>query len=93
MMKMLRLTVSSLRLYVYSEDKITPINVGGDEDKAANKNKLIEAEKRRGKKISRLVRRVNGILMQLTTFETATSDEHKRLFRIASILWRTVRVV
>lgn len=64
-------------VHVYSEDKITPVNVGGDEDKAANKNKLIEAEKRRGKKISRLVRRVNGILMQLTTFETATSDEHR----------------
>ena len=62
---------------VYTEDKVTPINEGAEGDAEANKNKLIEAQKRRGIKISRQVRRVNGVLMQLTTFEVATSKEHR----------------
>lgn len=65
----------------YTEDKITPVNVGGDADAQANKDKLIEAEKARGKKINRIVRRVNGVLMQLTTFEINTSAEQKEALK------------
>ncbi len=60
---------------VYDDEKITPVDKGGEEDEYANKDKLFEAEKKRGKKIVRLVRRVNGMLMQLTVFEVTTTPE------------------
>ena len=69
-----RIEFDTVRLY--DENKITPINVSGDNgDEDANQDKLFEAEKARGKKISRLVRRVNGMLMQLITFEIKTDPE------------------
>jgi hypothetical protein len=66
---------------VYTEEKVTPINANAEDDALANKKKLIEAQKRRGIKINRMVRRVNGVLMQLTTFEVSTSDEHRAAIR------------
>jgi hypothetical protein len=54
---------------LYTTDKITPVNLSGDDDKTANKKKLFEAEKMRGTKIVRIARRVSGQLLQLTVFE------------------------
>jgi len=68
-----RIEFETVRLF--DDEKITPVNVGGDADEEANKDKLFDAEKKRGKKIIRLVRRVNGQLMQLTVFEVSTSPE------------------
>jgi len=68
-----RIEFETVRLF--DDEKITPVNVGGEADEDANKDKLFDAEKKRGKKIIRLVRRVNGQLMQLTVFEVSTSPE------------------
>lgn len=54
---------------LFTQDKITPINAGEEEDENVNAQKLLEIENARGKKIIRLVRRISGLLMQLTVFE------------------------
>lgn len=57
---------------LYSSDKVTPVNAGTEEDDAINnqnEQKLVDIEHARGKKIVRLVRRVSGLLLQLTVFE------------------------
>ena len=68
-----RIEFETVRLF--TEEKVTPINANSEADEEANKDKLFEAEKKRGKKIIRLVRRINGQLMQLSVFEVATTAE------------------
>eukprot|EP01034_Spumella_vulgaris_P022575 gene22575-28708_t len=69
---------------LYSGDKVTPLNVGGDEDEEANKEKLLDMDNARGKKVVRLVRRVSGLIMQLTVFDipeaiVAASEKQRAL--------------
>ena len=54
---------------IYDNSKITPVNAAGEVDADANKDKLIDLVKLRGRKLLRLARRVSGLLMQLTVFE------------------------
>jgi hypothetical protein len=54
---------------LFTQDKITPVNAAEGTDEQENENKLFEIENARGKKIIRLVRRISGLLMQLTVFE------------------------
>lgn len=64
---------------LYSDQKVTPINLADDADEEANSNKLIDTslEHSRGKKILRMARRVSGLLMQLTVFEIPTPENLK----------------
>ena len=54
---------------IYALDKVTPVNLGGNRDDAANEEKLFDVEARRGIKILRLARRVSGILITFIVFE------------------------
>lgn len=60
---------------LFSADKITPVNANAEEDErvnAASEGKLLDIEHARGRKLIRLVRRVSGVLLQLTVFELPT---------------------
>ncbi|KAJ1437769.1 hypothetical protein B484DRAFT_416412, partial [Ochromonadaceae sp. CCMP2298] len=54
---------------IFGQDKVTPINEGYGGDREANRDKLMEIENARGKKVLRCVRRVSGLLMQVAIFE------------------------
>ncbi|CAE7472064.1 unnamed protein product [Symbiodinium microadriaticum] len=54
---------------LYDMNKVTPANVGGSADQAANDGKLIDNAHSRGRKILRAAKRVNGLLLQLVVFE------------------------
>lgn len=63
---------------LYDATKVTPVNAGEEEDEEANAKKLFELEKLRGKKLSRIARRISGLLMQLTVFEVADDEEEEK---------------
>jgi len=54
---------------IYSFEKETPIHLGGDADQAFNKDKLILDKKKRGRKVLRCVRNVQGLLLHITVFD------------------------
>lgn len=58
---------------LFNIDKVTPINANADADEEANSEKLIDMNNARGKKLVRVVRRVSGLLMNITVFEIPQS--------------------
>lgn len=62
---------------MFEEDKITPINERDNEDANSNKDNLFNPEAMRGVKLLRMVRRVSGLLMQLTIFEIPSKEKEK----------------
>ncbi len=54
---------------IFDFEKITPLNVGSDKDQDAQDDKLIHMKHKRGMKILRMVRKVSGLILQMTIFE------------------------
>lgn len=63
---------------LFSIDKVTPVNLGGAADMRANQGRTFELDDKRGNKIGRLVKRVSGLLLQLTVFEVGNPMEDKK---------------
>lgn len=62
---------------LFENSKITPANMGGEDDAEANADKNILQADKRGKKILRVAKRVSGILLQLIVFELPMSEEEE----------------
>ena len=60
---------------LFDNSKVTPLNVGGHVDELANRDKLIDNYQARGRKINRVVRRISGLLLQLTVFEVLSDED------------------
>lgn len=63
------LTASCVTERLYTEDKVTPLQLGGEGDRQFNADKIILNPERRGKKLLRTVKRVSGVLLHLVVFE------------------------
>lgn len=64
---------------MYTEDKVTPINANNEDDEIFNSKKLMDIKNSRGSKIIRIIRRISGLLMQLTVFELSKNYSQNSL--------------
>lgn len=62
---------------VYSNQKVTPLNAGGDVDIGENDDKNIVEGDKRGRKLLRVAKRITGLLLQLVVFELPLSKEEE----------------